>query len=238
MGISPARRWDKLMSSLRSIVGSTNPLTRKAPGLGGTPAIVEGVTQTKPNALRRLGGRSWALAALLAGIAITAAACSSSPTSSASSSTTSASNAASSGGGALTVSSGMASSVGNVLAGPNGHTLYMLTTEHNGMIKCTGPCTQIWPPLTVSAGETPKLASGLAGTIATVKRPGGTTQVTYNGHPLYSYSSDTAAGQANGQGVDGTWFAETTSGATTTPPTSAPTTSAPTSSTSSGGYSY
>jgi predicted lipoprotein with Yx(FWY)xxD motif len=123
--------------------------------------------------------------------------------------------------------------VGTVLTGPNGHTLYRLATETNGQIECTGSCAQAWPPLTVSAGQTPKLGSGLIGTISTVKRPDGTTQVTYEGHPLYYYAADTAAGQATGQGVGGVWFAMTPAGAS---PLSAP--SSTTTSTTSGGYSY
>jgi predicted lipoprotein with Yx(FWY)xxD motif len=111
----------------------------------------------------------------------------------------------------------------------------MLTTETNGQIKCTGSCAQEWPPLTVSAGQTPKLTAGEMGTIGTVKRPDGTTQVTYNGHPLYYYSADTSPGQATGQGIGGVWFAETVTGASSSTSTS---TSAPNTTTTSGGYSY
>ncbi|MGO9341636.1 MAG: hypothetical protein ACLP6E_03830 [Acidimicrobiales bacterium] len=185
--------------------------------------------------------RRWALVPLLAAVAVTAAACSSgtsgASTSSSSSSTTpaAASGTTTTGGGALAVSSDMAASVGTVLTGPNGHTLYHLTTETNGQIKCTGSCSQEWPPLTVSAGQTPKLASGMTGTIGTVKRPDGTTQVTYDGHPLYYYAADTAAGQATGQGVGGVWFAVTPAGASNSSSSSSvPTTTT----TTSGGYSY
>jgi predicted lipoprotein with Yx(FWY)xxD motif len=139
------------------------------------------------------------------------------------------------------VSSGSATSVGMVLTGPNGHTLYHLTTETNGKIECTGSCAQAWPPLTLSSGQSPTLASGLSGTIGTVKRPDGTTQVTYNGEPLYYYASDTSAGQAEGQGVGGVWFVvapdSSSSGSSGTTSTTA-TPSAPTTSTTAGGYSY
>ena len=128
----------------------------------------------------------------------------------------------------MTVSSGTAV-VGKVLTGPNGHTLYHLTTETNGHIMCTGSCNQIWPPLTVSSGETPKLGSGVTGTIGTIKRPDGSTQVTYNGHPLYFYAPDSSAGQAMGQGIGGVWFAMAPAGATT---------SSGSTTTTTGGYSY
>ena len=55
---------------------------------------------------------------------------------------------------------------------------------------------------------------GTSGTFGTIKRPDGTTQLTFDGMPLYTYSGDSAAGQANGQGVQGVWFAVTPSGST------------------------
>ncbi|MFZ0668400.1 MAG: hypothetical protein WAM97_21805 [Acidimicrobiales bacterium] len=124
------------------------------------------------------------------------------------------------------------SQLGKVLTGPNGHTLYLLTTEHNGTIMCTGGCAQEWPPFTVSSGTTASAASGLSGTVATVMRPDGTTQVTYDGHPLYYYAQDSAAGQTNGQGVGGVWFAVTPSGS------AASTSSSVAATTTSSSYSY
>jgi len=61
--------------------------------------------------------------------------------------------------------------------------------------------------------------------LGTITRPDGSTQVTYNGKPLYLFASDTSAGQATGQGVAG-FFAVTTSG------------SSGSGSSSSGGYGY
>jgi predicted lipoprotein with Yx(FWY)xxD motif len=34
-------------------------------------------------------------------------------------------------------------------------------------------------------------------------------QVEYNGHPLYTYSGDTASGQTTGEGVGGVWHVVT-----------------------------
>src|ERR1700689_2498895 len=99
--------------------------------------------------------RGLALIGLVIGLAITAAACSSTPAASGSTTTTPAGSSTGSSTtstpasttGALSVASGNAGSVGTVLTGPNGHTLYELTTEKNGKIQCTGSCAQIWPPL-------------------------------------------------------------------------------------------
>jgi hypothetical protein len=67
------------------------------------------------------------------------------------------------------------------------------------------------------SGSKVVLAHGLTGSLGSLTRPDGTTQVTFDQHPLYTYSQDTAPGQANGQGVDGTWFvlkASSTTGTT------------------------
>jgi predicted lipoprotein with Yx(FWY)xxD motif len=61
--------------------------------------------------------------------------------------------------------------------------------------------------MTVPAGTAPKAAAGLSGTLGTITRSDGITQVTYNGQPLYQYSLDTTASDALGQGVGGVWFA-------------------------------
>ncbi len=97
-----------------------------------------------------------------------------------------------------------------MLTTSSGFTLYHMTSEKNGQIVCTGSCRGTWPPL-LTTGGAPAAMSGMSGSFSTVKRPDGGTQVTFDGEPLYRYSGDTAAGQANGQGVEGIWFAVTTS---------------------------
>jgi predicted lipoprotein with Yx(FWY)xxD motif len=96
--------------------------------------------------------------------------------------------------------------LGSVLTGPNGRTLYYLTTESSRSIQCTGACSSTWPPLVVAGGSSLTRGTDVTGTLSTVTRPDGTTQVTYNGHPVYYYSGDAMTGQANGQGVRGVWF--------------------------------
>jgi len=126
---------------------------------------------------------------------------------------------------AFTVASVTLPSVGSVLTGPNGRTLYYLTTDTPTSTTCTGQCAAVWPPLLVPAGTSPTLASGLSGALGTAARPDGTTQLTYEGRLLYYFQGDTAPGQDKGQGVDGTWFVVKTgpgaAGAPTTTTTSA-----------------
>jgi predicted lipoprotein with Yx(FWY)xxD motif len=115
--------------------------------------------------------------------------------------------------GSVEVDAGSASGVGTVLVDVTGLTLYELNTEANGQIMCAGACTSVWPPLLLPAGVTSATAGpGVTGTLGTITRPDGGTQVTYDGRPLYRYSGDQSPGQANGQGIQGVWFAMTPSG--------------------------
>jgi len=131
--------------------------------------------------------------------------------------------------GSVKVASSNVSGVGTVLANSAGFTLYHLKTETASKIVCTGSCVGVWPPVLLPSGVMAATGSGLSGKLGTTHRPDGGTQVTYNGFPLYTYSGDTAAGQANGQGIQGVWFAVTASGAAAPPPSTQ---------SSSGGYGY
>jgi predicted lipoprotein with Yx(FWY)xxD motif len=78
-------------------------------------------------------------------------------------------------------------------------TLYMFASDHNGKSSCSGACAKFWPPYT----GTPKASAGLnASLLGSTPRADGSTQVTYDGHPLYTYSGDPAPGDINGQGVN------------------------------------
>jgi predicted lipoprotein with Yx(FWY)xxD motif len=99
-----------------------------------------------------------------------------------------------------------------VVTNSAGKTLYWFAPDTSTTSKCTGSCATFWPPVTgpVTAG------SGVTGTLSTITRPDGTTQATYDGHPLYTYVGDTAAGQAKGNGLNisgGLWYEMTVSGA-------------------------
>jgi predicted lipoprotein with Yx(FWY)xxD motif len=99
-----------------------------------------------------------------------------------------------------------------VLTNAKGFTLYSFAPDTATTSKCTGACAQIWPPVTGPATA----GSGVTGKLATLTRSDGSIQATYNGHPLYTYTADTAAGQANGNGLNvngGVWRVVTASGA-------------------------
>jgi predicted lipoprotein with Yx(FWY)xxD motif len=102
--------------------------------------------------------------------------------------------------------------LGQVLTDADGKTLYRFEkdTAHPPKSTCDGDCATAWPPLLATGavdvqGVDPKL-------VGTVTRTDGSAQITVNGWPVYTYGKDTAAGEAKGQGVGGTWNAITPTG--------------------------
>jgi predicted lipoprotein with Yx(FWY)xxD motif len=85
-----------------------------------------------------------------------------------------------------------------VLTNAKGFTLYSFAPDTPTVSKCYGSCAAYWPPVTGTAPASP----GLPGTVSTITRTGGTHQLTYNGHPLYTYIGDTAPGQAKGNNLN------------------------------------
>jgi predicted lipoprotein with Yx(FWY)xxD motif len=105
-------------------------------------------------------------------------------------------------------------SLGNILVDAQGRTLYLFKKDSGTTSTCTGACATFWPPLT--APGAPTIGSGAnASLIGTTQRQDGTSQVTYNDHPVYLYSGDHSAGDTNGEGVvafGAAWFALSPSG--------------------------
>jgi predicted lipoprotein with Yx(FWY)xxD motif len=93
-------------------------------------------------------------------------------------------------------------SLGSVLVGANGMTLYAFTADSAGTSTCTGNCASNWPALT--SATAPTVGTGLDA--SSFKTISGTNQVTVNGQPLYYFAGDKAAGDTNGQGVAGKWY--------------------------------
>jgi predicted lipoprotein with Yx(FWY)xxD motif len=92
-----------------------------------------------------------------------------------------------------------------VLANAHGLTLYWFAPDSSAASRCTGSCAAYWPPVT---GD-PQAGQGIPGRFGTISRPGGGHQMTYDGHPLYTYIGDNGPGQANGNNLDlngGLWY--------------------------------
>ena len=156
----------------------------------------------------------------LAAMAITAAGCgsSSSSTSSAPSHTATSAAASSaapkSGAPPVTVTTKQAKKLGMILAAGNKRlTAYAFAADTGSSSTCSGACARVWPPVT---GK-PSAAGGvMAAALSTITRADGTTQVTYQGHPLYFYAKDKDDGDAYGQAIKSfgaKWYVLTPAGA-------------------------
>ena len=106
--------------------------------------------------------------------------------------------------------------IGNAITTSSGHTLYLFRADHGTTSECYGQCAVYWPPL-LTTGK--PVASGRVQTslLGTTKRKDGKLQVTYKGHPLYTFLADKTAGQTSGEGsknFGAAWYALAPSGAT------------------------
>jgi predicted lipoprotein with Yx(FWY)xxD motif len=97
-------------------------------------------------------------------------------------------------------------SLGRILVTGKGFALYRWTREKINQIRCTGQCARAWPPLLVPASTSiPRSIPGASGRFGIIVRPDGARQLSYNGHALYRYVSDTRPGEALCQGAEG-WY--------------------------------
>jgi predicted lipoprotein with Yx(FWY)xxD motif len=98
--------------------------------------------------------------------------------------------------------------LGKILVDSQGRTLYLFKKDSRGKSACSGECAKFWPPLRVR-GKPTGGRSVSAAKLGTIKRSDGTRQVTYNGHPLYTFQQDSGPGQTHGQGLTAfgaAWF--------------------------------
>ena len=164
--------------------------TAPAGGAAPAPAPPGFLTQIPPAAARAAAATAGALtvaALVLLGVAVAGAG-------------TPAPAAASTGTGASAGAGLKTTTIGGttVLTNAKGFTLYSFAPDTPAASKCYGSCAAYWPPVTGTAPAGP----GLPGTVGTITRTGGARQLTYNGHPLYTYIGDSAPGQANGNNLN------------------------------------
>ena len=117
-------------------------------------------------------------------------------------------------GGAATVKT-RHGKLGTFLVGTNGRTLYLFEKDTKNKSKCSGACAANWPPALVS-GKPKAGGKAVASKLGTTKRSDGKTQVTYNGHPLYTFVIDNnKPGSTKGEGVNAfgaKWYVVGTNG--------------------------
>jgi predicted lipoprotein with Yx(FWY)xxD motif len=125
-------------------------------------------------------------------------------------------------------------SLGRILIGPRGRTLYLFAKDRTDKSACAGMCATSWPPL-IASGTPVAGAGAKASLLGTTKRADGRLQVTYNHHPLYTFVQDTKKGQTNGQELNAfgaEWYAISPAGANIEKQASV----APPATTTNGGY--
>jgi predicted lipoprotein with Yx(FWY)xxD motif len=113
------------------------------------------------------------------------------------------------GSGATVVTVNVVPKLGKVIVNEEGMTLYDFHKDKGTTSSCYGACAGVWPPLTTEGKPTGAMGVS-ASKLGTTKRNDGTTQVTFAGHPLYTYTGDSKPGEANGNDLStygGQWYA-------------------------------
>ena len=117
-------------------------------------------------------------------------------------------------GGSSTIGVSHIGGLGKVLVDSSGRTVYLFENDTGPKSTCSGACASEWPPVTTNGK--PTAGDGVTSSlVGTTKRSDGTTQVTYNGHPVYLFSGDQKPGDATGQNVDAfgaEWFVLSSAG--------------------------
>jgi predicted lipoprotein with Yx(FWY)xxD motif len=89
--------------------------------------------------------------------------------------------------------------LGKIIVNSRGRTLYLFEKDKRNRSACSGACASYWPPL-LAHGKPIAAGGAKQALIGTIKRANGTRQVTYAGHPVYTYVLDTKRGQTTGEG--------------------------------------
>jgi predicted lipoprotein with Yx(FWY)xxD motif len=106
--------------------------------------------------------------------------------------------------------------LGTFLTGRDGLTIYYFAADTTpGVSVCEGDCLAAWPPVTVPPGNDVAAGDGVTGVLGLITGTDGSTQVTYDGRPLYYWQGDTEAGQTTGNGVNDIWWVADVSGSLT-----------------------
>ena len=101
------------------------------------------------------------------------------------------------------------SALGKIIVDGSGKTLYMFTPDEDAGDKptCYDQCAANWPALKADDAASVSAGTGLdVSKITVVDRTDGGKQVKYGEYPLYYFAKDAAAGQTNGQGLQGKWY--------------------------------
>ena len=141
--------------------------------------------------------------------------------------------------GETTLTGAEVSGLGTVLVDSEGFTVYEFAKDNGTTSSCYGACEENWPPVTTNGAPTAG-EGAMSSHLGTTKRKDGTLQVTYAGHPLYTFIKDESPGEATGNGLEffgGKWSVLDEAGSTVEG-SSGEETEAVEESSSGGGYGY
>lgn len=111
--------------------------------------------------------------------------------------------------------SAQSTSLGTILVDGKGRTVYVFANDKANVSSCNAACAADWPPVPAPT-PLPTKASGVTGALGTINRSDGSHQLSVAGHPVYTFSGDSAPGQTKGQGINlngGVWTVVLPSGA-------------------------
>jgi predicted lipoprotein with Yx(FWY)xxD motif len=151
------------------------------------------------------------LLAAATGVLLLAAACGGSSTTAAPASSSGATGAAQSGTADVNTA---VTKAGKILVDAKGRTMYAFAADSKGHSACTGSCLTYWPAVPSSA-KPPTAAAGVTATFGVIHRQDGSTQLTADGWPMYTYVGDSKPGAIKGQGLNesgGLWWVVSPSG--------------------------
>ena len=110
-------------------------------------------------------------------------------------------------GSAPSLEVGTSEQWGEHLVTADGMSVYLYVLDEDGELACVDACVNNWPPVLAEEGGEPTLGEGLdPELLGTVERPDGAEQLTYGGHPLYTFRRDTEAGHTRGQALGNQFF--------------------------------
>jgi predicted lipoprotein with Yx(FWY)xxD motif len=92
--------------------------------------------------------------------------------------------------------------LGTILTTGQGFTVYAFEADHATTSACVGACAAAWPPVTTSSTRITVVGGATKSLVGEITRPGGVHQLTYAGHPLYTFAGDSSPGVTNGQGYE------------------------------------
>ena len=105
--------------------------------------------------------------------------------------------------------------LGSFMVDGKNMSLYLFTKDTPNISNCYDRCSAAWPPLLTNGA--PLAGDGLdASKLGTIQRKDGSTQVTFNGTPLYYYLKDIKPGDTIGQGINQVWYMLAPNGARVT----------------------